>query len=79
MAKTTKPVWESKTWEELQASTTLEECCKALKQREVQRLAHKKTYLKNQLLKALGKALQDGMTKDEAIAHVKEQGYTFTA
>jgi len=72
-----KEAWESETWDELKSRASLEECCKALKQREVQRVAHKKHYFKRQALTALGKALESGMTRDEALEHVKKEGYVF--
>jgi len=55
-----KNAWEAETWEELQELVTLEEVCRALKQRETQRLAHKRYYLKRQLL--LQKAKEAGIT-----------------
>ena len=47
-------------WNELQNVATLDEVKSALRQREVQRLAHKKYYLKRQLI--LEKAREAGIT-----------------
>ena len=47
-------------WEELQSVATLDEVKSALRQREVQRLAHKKYYLRRQLI--LEKAREAGIT-----------------
>jgi len=63
--------WDANTWEELKERTTLEEVLKALKAKEVQRIAHKKHYLNKQIQTQIGKAIQDGMSAEEAIKSVK--------
>jgi len=60
--KKQKQPWEASSWEELKQLTTLDEVKRALKQRETQRLAHKKYYLKRQAL--LQKAREMGLDKD---------------
>ena len=57
-----KQPWEASSWSELKKLTTLDEVKRALKQRETQRLAHKKYYLKRQAL--LQKAKELGLDQE---------------
>lgn len=59
MSKQTNP-WEATSWDELKKLTTLEETTAALRAREVNRLAHKKHYLRRQSI--LEKAKAAGIT-----------------
>lgn len=43
-----KNSWEASSWEELMDAVSLDEVLSALKAKEIQRLAHKKQYLKRQ-------------------------------
>ena len=60
MKKQQRQPWEATSWDELKQLVTLDEVRRALKQRETQRLAHKRYYLKRQLL--LQKAREAGIT-----------------
>lgn len=54
---TIKNSWEASSWEELEAITSLEEVKAALKAKEIQRLAHKRHYLKKQAVNTRVKEL----------------------
>ena len=57
-----KDAWDATSWDELKSLTSLDEVKAALRQREVQRLAHKKYYLKRQAI--LQKARELGLDKE---------------
>ena len=59
---TNKVAWLATSWEELKSLTTLDEVKTALRQREDNRLYHKKAYLKKQAI--LAKAEAAGITAD---------------
>jgi len=57
-----KDAWEAESWDELKKLSTLGECLAALKAKETQRVAHKKYYLKRQLVLDLAK--ERGLDKE---------------
>lgn len=63
MAKAnSKDAWDATSWKELQELTTVEKITKSLRAEEKQRLAHKKYYLRKDLI--LARAKEKGVDKE---------------